>query len=227
MLILGGHARGQIGNLLNFDNRLMHFGIQVGYISSKFDLVYTDNESVRALLQDVTSYYSPGFHVAVIGDLRITRFLNLRLLPGVSLINRDITYAWSETFASMSHKLEPKRTVESVYGDIPLELKFRSVRWENFRPYLTAGISYGFDFASLKKNKNNGEESIIRLNANDFRYSMGVGFDCFLRYVKFAFELKMMFGFPDLLVPDEMDIYTNSTTKLQSRTFLLGFTFEG
>lgn len=227
LLSLCGGARGQIGHLMNFDNRLLHFGIQVGYVSSKFDLVYTDDESIRALLQDATSYYSPGFHVAVIGDLRLTRFLNLRLLPGVSLLNRDINYSWSEAYAATNHLLEPKRTVESVYGDLPIELKFRSMRWENFRPYLTAGVSYGFDFASLKKNKNNSDESIIRLNSSDFRYSMGVGFDCFLRYVKFALELKMSFGIPNLIVPDESDIYTSGTTVLKSRTFLLGFTFEG
>lgn len=228
MLLFGGAVRGQIGNRLNYDNKLFHFGIQVGYVSSKFDLVYTDNELVRALLQDVTSYYSPGFHVAIITpELRLSRFLSLRFMPGISLHTRDITYAWSPAFEAMSRKLEPKRTVEPVYGDLPIELKFRAVRWENFRPYVLAGVSYNYDFASLWKNQNNSEESIIRLNPHDFRYSMGVGFDCFLPFVTFALEFKMMFGFPDLLIPDEMDIYTNATTKLQSRTFLLGFTFEG
>ena len=54
---------------------------------------------------------------------------------------------------------------------------------------------------------------------------MGVGFDFFLPYVKFAIELKMAFGIVDLRVADD-DLYTLSTTDMKSRTFMLSFTFE-
>jgi hypothetical protein len=55
---------------------------------------------------------------------------------------------------------------------------------------------------------------------------MGMGFDVFLRYVKFAIELKMNFGLLDLKV-DDPDIYISSFEYLHSRTFMLSFTFEG
>ena len=115
--------------------------------------------------------------------------------------------------------------VESVYGELPFELKYKAKRYTNFRPYLIAGGSIGRDIASLFKNKNNSDESIIRLNPIDLRYTGGVGFDFFLPYVKFAIELKMSFGLLDLRVNDE-DLYTRSTTDLKSRTFMLSFTFE-
>ena len=186
----------------SFDNRLLHWGIQVGYTQSKFDLRFSENDTLRQTIQGVTSYYSPGFHINVIGDLRLNDNLNLRLLPGITLISRDMAYSWSEAYTSTHW------------------------RYTNFRPYLTAGASWGFDFASLRKNKNNNDESIIRLNAIDLRYTAGVGFDFFLRYVKFAIELKMAFGLIDLKVMDD-DYYTQSTNSLLSRTFMLSFTFEG
>ena len=210
----------------SFDNRLLHWGIQVGYTQSKFDLRFSENDTLRQTIQGVTSYYSPGFHINVIGDLRLNDNLNLRLLPGITLISRDMAYSWSEAYTSTHWKYDLRRTVESVYGEIPIELKFRAKRYTNFRPYLTAGASWGFDFASLRKNKNNNDESIIRLNAIDLRYTAGVGFDFFLRYVKFAIELKMAFGLIDLKVMDD-DYYTRSTNSLLSRTFMLSFTFEG
>lgn len=210
----------------SFDNRLLHWGIQVGYTQSKFDLRFSENDTLRQTIQGVTSYYSPGFHINVIGDLRLNDNLNLRLLPGITLISRDMAYSWSETYTSTHWKYDLRRTVESVYGEIPIELKFRAKRYTNFRPYLTAGASWGFDFASLRKNKNNNDESIIRLNAIDLRYTAGVGFDFFLRYVKFAIEFKMAFGLIDLKVMDD-DYYTQSTDNLLSRTFMLSFTFEG
>ena len=221
---LTSHA--QVGNLGKFDSRLLHYGIQVGYTQSMFDLEYSDEPALRETLQGVTSYYAAGFHIAVIGDLRLNDWFNLRLLPGVTLVTREISYAWESGYLPTHPLAERRRSVESVYGDIPLELKFRAKRYGNFRPYLTAGISYGFDFASLRENKNRTDESIIRIQPHDLRYCMGVGFDVFLRYVKFAIEFKMNLGLLDLKVEDP-DIYIRSFNNLSTRTFMLSFTFEG
>lgn len=217
---------GQIGNLMSFDDKLLHYGIQIGYTQSKFDLDYTLDDNIREIVHGTESYYTAGFHIAIIGDLRLGRYLNLRLLPGITIINRDLNYAWEGQYFDSHPLLERKRGVESVYGDVPLELKFRSWRWNNFRPYVTLGTSYGFDFASLRKNKNNNNEAIVRLNSHDFRYTAGVGVDVFLRYVKFAIEMKMVFGLVNLQIPDN-EFYTLSIDKMTSRTFLLSFTFEG
>lgn len=219
-------AQDQVGNLGKFDRRLLHWGIQIGYTQSKFDLDFSRDEELRRTLQGATSYYAPGFHIAVIGDMRMGKWFNLRLLPGVTLITRDMSYAWEKDYAANHKLVEHQRRVESVYGDIPIEVKFRAVRDGNFRPYLTAGASYGFDFASLRKNRNETDQSIIRLEPHDIRYSMGMGFDIFLRYVKFAIELKMNFGLLDMKVEDP-DVYIRAFDNLHTRTFLLSFTFEG
>lgn len=225
-LSLTTQAQQQIGNLGKFDSRLLHYGIQVGLTMSKFDLEYTSDEALRKDLQGTTSYYSPGFHIAVIGDLRLGKWFNLRILPGVTLITRDVTYSWERSYLETHRLAELSRNVESVYGDFPIELKFRAIRYNNFRPYITAGVSYGFDFASLRENRNRTDESIIRLDANDIRYSMGLGFDVFLRYVKFAIDLKVTFGLLDLKVEDP-DVYISAFNYLNSRTYMISFTFEG
>lgn len=223
---IGGWAQDRPGHLNTFDTRKFHYGIQVGYTQSKFDLQYSEQDTIRQTILGTTSYYSPGFHINVIGDMRLSDYFNLRLLPGITLISRDMSYVWSEDYTSTHWKYDTRRTVESVYGEIPVELKFRAKRYGNFRPYLTAGGVWGFDFASLRKNKNNNDESIIRLNPVDLRYTAGVGFDFFLRYVKFAIEFKSAFGMVDLRVEDD-DYYTQSVTELLSRTFMISFTFEG
>ena len=219
-------AQNRPAHLGRFDERKVHFGIQVGYTLSKFDLHYTDDGTVRENILGTTSYYSPGFHINEINDFRLGDHLNLRLMPGITLISRDMAFSWSDDYTSTHWKYDTRRTVESVYGELPVEFKFRAMRYADFRPYLIAGGSWGFDFASLRKNQNNNDESIIRLNPIDLRYTMGVGFDFFLHYVKFAIELKMAFGVLDLRVEDN-DLYTLSTTDLHSRTFMLSFTFQG
>lgn len=212
-------------HLGKFDDRLLHWGIQVGYTQSKFDLRFSEDDQLRENILGTTSYYSPGYHINVIGDLRLSDWLNFRFLPGVTIVSRDMAFDWSEAYTSTHWKYDLRRTVESVYVDVPLELKLRAKRYNDFRPYLIGGCYYGRDVASLFKNKNNNDESIIRLNPDDLRYTMGVGFDFFQFNVKFAIELKMLFGITDLRIPDT-DYYTLSTTYLRSRTFMLSFTFE-
>jgi len=219
-------AQNEISNLRSFDSRLMHYGIQVGYSQSKFDLSFTDDDEIRDLMRGVRSYYTAGFHISVIGDLRLGGYLNLRALPGIVLITRKINYLWDSAYFAATPLAEKSRSVESVYGELPLELKLRAWRYNNFRPYITVGGSYAFDFASLRKNKNNNNESIIRLGANNLCYSLGVGIDVFLRYVKFAIDLKMSFGTVDLLILDE-ELYTRSISALRTRSVMLSFTFEG
>ena len=219
-------AQNRPAHLGKFDERKVHFGIQVGYTMSKFDLHYTNDDAVRENILGTTSYYSPGFHINEINDFRLGEYLNLRLMPGITLISRDMAFVWSDDYTSTHWKYDNRRTVESVYGELPVEFKFRAMRYTDFRPYLIAGGSCGFDFASFFKNRNSNDESIIRLNPFDMRYTMGMGFDFFLPYVKFAIELKMAFGLMDLRVEDD-DLYTLSTTDLRSRTFMLSFTFQG
>ena len=89
LLLLGSRAMGQIGNLMSFDDKLLHYGIQIGYTQSKFDLDYTLDDNIREIVHGTESYYTAGFHIAIIGDLRLGRYLNLRLLPGITIINRD------------------------------------------------------------------------------------------------------------------------------------------
>lgn len=225
-LILAGTLQAQVSNLAAFDMDLLHYGIQIGYSQSKFDFYYTEDGDVREALQGTTSYYNAGFHIAIIGDMKLCNFINFRMLPGLTIINRSLNFSWEDVYAEAHPGVDAKRSVESVYGEIPIDLKFRAMRWRNFRPYVTTGMSYGFDFASLRNNKNNNDQSIIRLNTSDLRYTAGVGFDFYLRYVKFAIELKMAFGISDLKIADD-DLYTRSFDNLNTRTFMLGFTFEG
>ena len=219
-------ACSQVTYLASIDKKKVHYGIQLGYTQSKFEDAYTLDDEVRQSLQGTSSYYTPGFHLAIVIDFRLNNYFNFRLLPGLTLINRTFNYNWTDAYVNAHPGADLKRNVESVYGEIPFDIKFRAFRYRNFRPYLTLGGSYGFDFASLRNNKNNNDQSIIRLNTNDLRYTTGLGFDFYMRYVKFAIELKMSFGITDLKIEDD-DLYTRSVDFINTRTFMLSFTFEG
>ena len=66
---------------------------------------------------------------------------------------------------------------------------------------------------------------ILKLNPHDVQSLVGVGFDFYCTYFKFTTELKMSFGFLNMLVPEE-NMYATSVTGLKAKNLQISFIFE-
>ena len=223
--LAGKLAYGQIPMLANYvDDKPIHFGFLIGYNQMLFDIKMKENDPNREMVLAANSYYSPGFNVGIVSDLKLNRFVNIRLNPGLSFVERSVEFHTKNPEYPLLGKSYIKKA-EAVYLDVPLEFKLRSMRWKNFRPYIIAGGKYNFDFASLKNVKPEDEETFLRINPHDVQIVGGFGFDFYLQYFKFAIELKMGFGTFDLLVEDN-SVLTNSLDKMTARMFNFTLTFE-
>jgi hypothetical protein len=80
--------------------------------------------------------------------------------------------------------------------------------------------------ASLFKNKSNNDDALLKLKKFDVAYEVGSGFDFYTFSSKISIELKMSYGFKDLL-KRENNTFTNSIQKLSSKIFYLSVTIEG
>ena len=96
----------------------------------------------------------------------------------------------------------------------------------NIRAYVIAGGQYTFDMISAKKKKSppNGD-IVLKLNPHDIQAQVGVGFDFYCTYFKFTTELKMSFGFLNMLVPED-NMYATSVTGLYAKNLQISFIFE-
>ena len=63
------------------------------------------------------------------------------------------------------------------------------------------------------------------MNRSDLYGELGAGFDFYTTFFKFGIELKMSYGLNDIL-KREGNIYTGAVDRLNSKLFLLSFTFE-
>ncbi|MBK7885834.1 MAG: outer membrane beta-barrel protein [Bacteroidetes bacterium] len=115
------------------------------------------------------------------------------------------------------------KKVESTFLEFPLELKFKSNRVNNYRFYVTGGFKYMIDLVSQAKVEN--QEELVKLDDRDFGYIIGVGMDLYLPLFKFAPEIKMFQGIPNVLATDPA-VYTTSISALRSRIFTFSLTFE-
>jgi hypothetical protein len=230
-------------NMPTYDQDLFHFGFVLGFDLSyatirpisdltthNFDSTYLpdilplpDSAKVRSIVSNP----AVGFVISIVSNMRLTDNLDLRFIPSLSFGDRDIVYdimTWRKEVAT--EKIITKK-VPSTYVNFPLELKFKSDRYDNFRAYLMGGAQYTIDLASQakKREQRNADQKIVKFNQNDIYVEAGVGFDFYNEWFKLGIELKMMYGLFDQM-KRENNIYTNSVESLKSKIFQFSVTFE-
>ncbi len=168
----------------------------------------------------------PGFSVGIVGNLRLGNHFDLRFIPTLSFGERKIDYT-IQTFIqeSLIETLTQSKGIQTNLVELPLELKFRSKRLNNFAAYLLAGAKYSIDMASTKKVISSSSNRPVRLDRQDIAAQAGFGFDFYTPYFKFGTELKMSYGLRNILVKDEF-MYSSALNTLKNKMVQISFTFE-
>jgi hypothetical protein len=203
------------------DMRLLHLGFHLGLHTQDMILNHTglSSPSGETWFAEIPAY-SPGFSVGIIGDMFMNPYLNLRLIPSI--------HFGDKTFVFREHTSGEKYTasVRSNYITLPLELKYSSLRLNNYRPYLTGGL-----YGALDLGRKKGEALLLK--GIDYGLSVGLGCDIYFSFFKLCPELKFFFGFRDLIEKNRIDltqpdlgVYTNAFSRGSSRMIVLTFNFE-
>ena len=203
------------------DQKLYHFGISVGMnfqdiLLTNSGLVSDEGETWFATIPN----YSPGFSVGLLGDLYINPFLNLRFTPMLHFGDKQFEFVEPATGQSYT------TIVRSSYMTTPLDLKIRSMRLNNYRPYLITGAYAAVDLGRKP-------DEAVFLKPLDYGIVLGIGCDFYLPIIKVAPELRFSFGLKDIVEHDRRDItdkslikYANAVSKGVNRMISLTFNFE-
>ncbi len=205
-------------NLKSYDNKRIHFGFMLGLAQVKLAANYSqdfyNNENYRFIELEE----KPGFNVGIIADYKLNDNLNLRFVPALTLTKRQVNYWMMD-----GDQLEPISIEdESALMDIPIQIKYRSDRLANVRPYLLGGFRYIKDMSSKKDVE---ELEVLRLQDTDFALTLGAGVDFYLEYFKLGIEMKYQHGFNNLLVEDE-SIFSQAFESIHHRGLFFSLTFE-
>ncbi len=204
------------------DQRRLHWGFMFGFQMQDLELRnngYVDPETGEQWYAEVDNY-NPGFSVGVLGELRLSNHLALRLTPVMHFGQKHIVFHEQVTGK------ETTQNLKSTYLSVPLELKFAAPRYNNFRPYLVTGLAPTFDLTSHKNRA-------LRTKTFDCFLEIGAGCDIYLGFFKLIPELKFSFGLLDVLQKDRPDLidnsmikYTNAVDKARSKMITLTLYFE-
>ena len=210
----------RIENLQNFDKQKLHFGYYLGINQYNFKIDYKQNPEYSTQMIEQL-----GINIGLVGDLRISEYLNLRFEPGLHTNKGSIKFNERSNFTKESDTL---RSVKSTFVHLPILLKFSSKRIDNFRPYLLGGISSSFNLSSNQNSPEDNKNDVFRLKTFNFYYELGFGIDFYFQYFKFSPSIRGLFSLKNELVPDN-DVnspWTGNLDRLRTRGIFINFTFH-
>jgi hypothetical protein len=203
------------------DYKIYHFGITVGLnfqdmLLTNSGLTSENGETWYGTIPN----YSPGFTVGLVADLYLNPYMNLRFTPMLCFGDMGFEFVEPATNASFT------TNVRSNYLVLPLDLKMRAMRLNNYRPYLFTGVYSAINLGRKK------DEPVL-LKPMDYGVSIGLGCDFYLPFVKVIPEIRFCIGLADMLEKDRTDLtdlslkkYPNALSKGVSRMIIFTFNFE-
>ena len=212
----------RIQNRPYLDRRFLHYGFFIGLNMMDMEPVNNgsiDPETGEQWYTEVDSY-QPGFTVGVLGELRLSQTLGLRLQPTIHFGQKHVVFHEQTTGRDTTQNLK------STYFALPLNLKIAAPRYNNFRPYVVLGASPTIDLTTRK-------HGALLTERFDCYLEIGMGCDIYLPYFKLIPELKFSFGLRDILVHKRNDLldaslmkYTQSIDRAPGKMISLVFYFE-
>jgi len=246
--------RRTIHYLANYENEPYHFGFLLAYNQMMYTIKtvedyqnnpqpvtswpngnFTPSSTSSLYVYNIETQQSPGFTVGIIGSKRLGRYFDLRFIPSLSFSERrlDYTVAIVDTLGAKTMRTFTK-SIGTTFVEFPLNIKYRSKRYNNIGAYLMAGINPKIDLASQKENKETGADGNEFINNMvtkrfDFAAEIGVGFDIYNQWFKMGIEIKMSYGLLDIVkeAPDGSKlIYTTPFDQLRNKLFQVSLIFE-
>lgn len=225
-------------NLPHFYEKPIHFGFCLGYDNANFQTHTIQNSKLyrnfvdtvlypgdTLNLKSIQSIPNPGFHLGIICDARLHKYVRVRFLPTLIFTSHELDYEFTDTSKiTGTRKFTVRRKSESSYVMLPLNIKLQSKRLKNMSVYVMGGGRYCIDLASGKKDKASNEA--VRLKQNDMYYEGGAGVDFYLQYFKLSIEARVMQGMKNVLIKDGTE-FTTPINSLNSHIFQFSINFEG
>jgi len=233
-LCVQGQQR-KVQNKPYIDLRPMHFGIQLGLNMQDAEMrnvgwqtiALPDQDGVeRLVLTDVDSW-NPGFSVGVVADMRLSQHLALRLSPTMHFGSKHLVFRDFQDLNDAGRPRETTQDLKNTYIALPVDLKFSAERFNNYRPYVLAGLSPMINLAGK-------DQDFIHLKRFDTMLEVGLGCDYYLPFFKLIPELKFCFSLADTFDKKHADELTDASKQAfarsinmsQSKMVVLTFYFE-
>lgn len=235
LLVQAGAQERTVQNRPYTDLRTLHFGVLVGMHLQ--DLEFTnvgpqtitdENGNVQSVLITTDQdRWDPGFTVGVLGELRLSTYLQFRVAPAMYFGSRHVTFRNFTEIGANGNPTEYSQDIKTAYITSAFNLIMAAPRFNNHRPYIMVGVSPVI-------NLNAKNDDYLKLSRFDTFLEAGIGCDFYLPYFKLRPELKFMYGLNNGIDKNHasnlrdasMIPYAQSVSKARNKIIALTFYFE-
>jgi Outer membrane protein beta-barrel domain len=226
-LYSSGFAQGNLYplNQEDYDEQKIHFGINVGFVRSHYNIRHSSEFLRFDSINVVESINSSGINLAGLVNIKLTNNFSLRTYPlNLILTEKTLLYNLSKPNIFLGEDSFSIKKVSGVSLALPAELKFNSERINNFRVYMLAGMRVEYDLASNTGKKNNND--LVTLKKVDYAVEGAIGFHFYLPMVVLTPEVKFSYGLRNVLSKETSLKYSNIISSIQSRSIIFTLTIE-
>lgn len=216
-------GRGNV-NFDDFSRKDYYFGISLGFNQSKHQVFHSREFIGNPNIQLAQGSPATGFTVHGIVNYKLGNFFDFRMLPGIAFTTRFLDF--NETFDRDADIVTRDRvTVESIFAEIPLHIRYKSAPYKDKRAFIIGGINYSYDVASNSQTRQ--ADDFIKISPHEFSLEIGVGMQFFYQFFILSPELKFSQGINNTLLFNDQIVQSTVMEKLLGRTITLSFHFEG
>ncbi len=200
------------------DKKTFKYGFMLGAHSNSYGIKYSDRFDTPEYdqISSVTSETNAGFDLGFMVNLRLADQLSIRVVPvKIGLYQSTVNYQYTDGTVDA-------QLVESTRIEPGVFVKYRSIRRNNSRMYLIAGVS-----GSIRSGKEDVVTSLDKLEIRkaNIKVEVGFGLERYFAFFKFSPELRYARGLMNVLNPQD-NIFHNGLTRINTHNFTLYFHFS-
>ncbi len=206
-------------NLINYDDQWIHYGFLIGVHSSKYMIKYSDTFVSPAMdtVHSIVPGNLGGFKLGFIANMKISQYLDFRGSLTVGFYENDLLYRFTD-------ETDIRELKDATMVEIPLLLKYKSVRRGNFAMYMLGGLTPSFEAASRSSREDVTEK--LELKGWNMAFEIGGGFDIYYPFFKFSPEIRYSYGLRNMLT-GEPNQFSQGLDRLSTQNLTVFVTFEG
>lgn len=222
-------GKGYVRRHLEFyDDKPIHYGFLFAAPVTRFNIRHSDKFLESDSAYAIGSPAQPAFRMGFTVNAFLNDRFDIRTTPSVSLYERQVRFDYPNGTppgggAVPGNKRLEKR--ESTWIEIPLLVKYKSMRRVNTRMYLLAGVTLAIE-TNVKRSRGGGSiANQLDTRTSDFTVDYGVGFEQFFQFFKFAPELRFSHGLVNMLQPGTSKV-SIGIDRMTTHTVTLYLNFE-
>jgi len=221
------------------DNKRLSYGFflaghnttyRVKYSDSFLDINNPSSPTVRAIFPQ----FSPGFSLGFTGILSLHDQIQLLFTPKVGFYEyqTEISFFDDPVTPFPGNSADPNTVSETssqfikneaTLIELPLLFKYRSIRFNNTRMYWVGGASY--NFRTKSQDEANIEELVT--TGKDVSLEMGMGFEIYFKYFKFAPEIRFSHGLNNIYQAENTNpLFRDAISSIKRKSITIYLNFQ-